>query len=725
MSPDVRATYRVQLHAGFGFADASAIADYLSALGISHLYCSPYLQARPGSAHGYDIVDHSKLSDDLGGRDGFERMTTALESYGLGHIADVVPNHMAVPDRANRWWWDVLKHGPQSRYASYFDIDWDPPEARIKRHILMPILGDHYGRVLWTGDIGLARESDELVVTYGEHVLPLAPGTVADDADLAALSKDADALHTVLEKQHYRLAYWKVAGAELNYRRFFAINDLAALRTEDPRVFEDTHALLLELVERGRLDGFRIYHIDGLRYPEEYLARLRDASPETLPMWVEKILGADEILPETWPVEGTTGYDFLARVQSVLMPPGGEKVLTDLYTELVGPHDPTNLKHESKLFVMNTELSADIERLTESMLSVCERHRDLRDFTRPVVRQAIRETIAALDVYRTYGDARSGELTAVDAERITGALQRARQRRPDIDGDLFELLEAVLLLRHPGSEAHAFAMRFQQSTGPIMAKGVEDTFLYRYNRFIALNEVGSDPHRWASSLETWHAANERAARLHPRALLTTSTHDTKRSEDVRARLLVLAEVPDIWADAIGRWRALNRRHLRDGLPDPNAEYALYQTLVGAWPLSVERAQTYMAKATKEAKVHTSWVAPDTRYDGALVDFIAAILDDAEFTDDLQRFVAPLIAPGRINSLSQTLLKLTCPGIPDFYQGCELWDLSLVDPDNRRPVDFTIRRALLEEVTKMSCTEVLARSDEGLPKLFLATRALQV
>ena len=724
MSREPRATYRIQLHAGFGFDAAAGLAEYLAALGVSHLYCSPYLQARPGSTHGYDVVDHSRLSEELGGRDAFERMVAALDAAGLGHIADVVPNHMAVTDRANRWWWDVLKHGPQSRFAAYFDIDWDAPEARNKRHILVPVLGDHYGRVLKSGEISVHAEDDDVVVTYGEHVLPTAPGTVPEDADLGALSNESDSLHRVLEAQHYRLAYWKVAGAELNYRRFFAINDLAALRTENGEVFDATHRLLLDLVGAGALHGLRIDHIDGLRYPGEYLARLRDAVPGT-PVWVEKILAPDEELPRDWPVQGTTGYDFLNRVQNLLIAPGGEKVLSDLYAELAGPFDIDELEYEAKLHVMNTELSADIERLTESMLAVCEQNRDLRDFTRPMVRQAIRETIAAFTVYRTYADARSGEVREIDAQRMKQAIDAARARRPDLDGELFDLLEDVLLLRHPGSEAHGFAMRFQQSTSPIMAKGVEDTFFYRFNRFIAANEVGGEPRHWSLSLDDWHSFNERAARVNPHSLLATSTHDTKRSEDVRARLVTLTEVPEAWGEALGRWQAMNAGFRRDGWPDAATECGLYQALVGAWPLPAERAVAYALKAAKEAKVHTSWLAPDPDYDGALDSFVRAILGNEGFTADLQRFVAPLIAPGRINSLTQTLFKLTCPGVPDIYQGCELWDLSLVDPDNRRPVDFEARRALLDEVLGMDAEDALARAEEGAPKIFLIQRALKV
>jgi (1->4)-alpha-D-glucan 1-alpha-D-glucosylmutase len=475
VSHEFVATYRVQLHKDFTFDDAAAIAGYLSDLGISHLYCSPYLQAQPGSTHGYDVVDHSSLNEELGGEPGHERMVAALRSTGMGHVLDIVPNHMAVTDERNRWWWDVLKHGAESRFAPYFDIDWDAPEARVKQHILVPILGDHYGRVLGSGDLVLERRGDEIVVRYHEHVLPVAPGSVGNE-DLGALSADPDALHRVLDAHHDRLADWKAAGAEPNYRRFFAINELAALRADNPDVFDATHHLIRSLVDSARLDALRVDHIDGLRYPGDYLERLRNAIGSAHPIWVEKILEGDETLPVTWPVDGTTGYEFLVRTQDLFVHPSGEKPLTDLYARIADETDPVELEYRSKLHVMNTELSPDVERLTELMLTVCERHRDYRDFTRPEIRQAIRETIAAFDVYRTYADARNRTINDDDVLRIETAVADAATRRPDVDPELFRFLRDLLLLRHEGAEEYAFAMRFQQTTGPVMANGVEDTF---------------------------------------------------------------------------------------------------------------------------------------------------------------------------------------------------------------------------------------------------------
>ncbi|MDQ4065825.1 MAG: malto-oligosyltrehalose synthase, partial [Actinomycetota bacterium] len=465
------ATYRVQLHKDFTFDEAAGIASYLAELGVSHLYSSPYLQARAGSTHGYDVVDHSSLNDELGGEDAHSRMVKALQNAGLGHVLDIVPNHMAVTDQRNRWWWDVLKHGPTSRYAAYFDIDWDPPEIRLKRHILVPILGDHYGRVLTSGELSLERHGEEIVLRYHEHVLPVAPGTLAEDADLPSIAGDANALHRVLDAQHYRLAYWKAAGAELNYRRFFAINELAALRADNPEVFEATHRFIIELVASGRLDGLRVDHIDGLRYPGDYLERLRNAVGNACPIWVEKILEGEETLPGGWPVEGTTGYDFLIRMQDVFVHPSGERPLSELYAQMSDHTDPEDLEYRSKLHVMNTELAPDIERLTELMLAVCEKHRDYRDFTRPELRQAIRETIAAFEVYRTYADARTRTVSEHDVRRIESAVDRARARRADLDPELFRFLRDLLLLRHEGAEEDALAMRFQQTTGPVMAKG--------------------------------------------------------------------------------------------------------------------------------------------------------------------------------------------------------------------------------------------------------------
>jgi (1->4)-alpha-D-glucan 1-alpha-D-glucosylmutase len=726
-----RATYRVQLHPGFRFDDVRAIVDYLDELGVSHVYCSPYLQARAGSLHGYDVVDHHRISDELGGEAGHSRLVGALSQRGMGHVLDVVPNHMAVNEPANEWWWDVLKHGPASPYSAFFDIDWDPPEARLRRRVLLPVLRDHYGRVLEAGNIRIERSENELVVRHHDHVSPLSPesvevtlGDAPGGEKLSALNSDPDSLHELLEKQHYRLAHWRTAGQDLNYRSFFAIADLAALRIENDDVFDAVHELVLELVDRGELDGLRIDHVDGLRDPAAYLRKLRGKAPNTY-IVVEKILEPHEALPGGWPVEGTTGYDFLHLATGVLVDSASEKPLDDFYRDFTGQdEDLSDLRRAKKLMMMETELASDIERLTDLFVLVCELRHNYRDFTRHDMRETLRETLAAFSVYRTYVSLPSN-VSPSDEVYTNEAVATAKERRDDLDPELFTFLGELLLMRHPGRPENELALRFQQTSGSVMAKGVEDTLFYAYNRFAALNEVGGDPGRFGVSVQEFHDAMERAGREHPRSMLATSTHDTKRSEDVRARLAVLSEVPERWIAAVRRWSALNERHHRAGMPDRNMEYLLYQTLVGAWPMNVERALGYMEKAAKEAKLHTSWIHPNEPYDQALRAFVEAALTDRAFVDDLVAFVSTLIEPGRINSLTQTLLKLTCPGIPDLYQGTELWDLSLVDPDNRRPVDYDARRALLGFVKQARPEEILARADEGAPKLFLVQRLLQL
>ena len=725
------ATYRVQLHRDFRFDDVIAILDYLDDLGISHVYCSPYLQARPGSMHGYDVVDHHRINDELGGEAAHSRFVTALSGRGMSHILDIVPNHMAVNDRANRWWWDVLKHGPESRYAAFFDIDWDPPEARLRRRLLLPVLGDHYGRVLEAGGMRVERGDGELVVRHGDDVSPLSResveitfGGAAGDEEIAALNSNVDGLHELLEKQHYRLAHWRTAGQDLNYRSFFALADLAALRMENDDVFDAVHEVVLDLVDRGELDGLRVDHVDGLREPAAYLRKLRGKAPNAYVV-VEKVLEPNEQLPGDWPVEGTTGYDYMHLATGVLIDPSNEKLLDDFYRDFTGLDDDLNeLKRAKKLLMMDTELASDIERLTDLFILVCELRPRYRDFTRHEMRETLRETIAALSVYRTYV-ASPSDVSPSDEGHVSEAVAVATKRRDDLDPELFAFLAELLLLRHPGRPENELALRFQQTSGAVMAKGVEDTLFYVYSRFAALNEVGGDPGRFGVSVQELHDAMAGSGRGHPWSMLATSTHDTKRGEDVRARLAVLSEVPERWIAAMRRWAGLNERHRRGGMPDRNMEYLLYQTLVGAWPISVARAQRFMEKAAKETKVHTSWINPDETYDRALNAFVEAALSDRAFVEDLVAFVATLIEPGRINSLTQTVLKLTCPGTPDLYQGTELWDLSLVDPDNRRPVDYDARRALLSFVADGRIEDIMARADEGAPKLFLIQRLLSL
>lgn len=786
-------TYRVQLRPEFGFDDAAAIAGYLADLGISHLYSSPYLQAARGSAHGYDVVDPTRVNEELGGEEAHARLCRTLGEKGLGQVLDIVPNHMAITERGNTWWWDVLENGPSSRYAAYFDVDWNPPQARLRDTVLLPILGDHYGRVLENGELELARRGGKFEIHYHEHRMPVAPRSldtliaeaarrcgspdlafIADslgqlplatatdresvarrhrdkevlagqlarlaeekpevakalDEVVAEINADPDRLDELLQRQNYRAAFWRTAGQELDYRRFFDVHTLIGLRMEDERVFADTHALVLRWLREGVLDGVRIDHPDGLRDPEEYFERLRDEAPKA---WVvvEKILEPGEPLRESWPVEGTTGYEFLNRVGGLLIDREGEGPLTELYTELTGESaDWEELVREKKLLVLSELLASDVNRLAEVFLKVCERHRRHRDYTRFELRQAIREVAAVFPVYRTYVRAEIVELTDLDRRYVDEAIAAAKARRSDLPPDLFDFFRDLLLLEVRGPEGgqveSELVMRFQQLTGPAMAKGVEDTAFYNFHRLVALNEVGGSPGEFGLCMEEFHRLAAESQRLWPRAMLATSTHDTKRSEDARARISLLSEIPERWGEAARRWYERNAKYRQGDFPDRNAEYLFYQTLVGAWPISAERLAAYMEKAAREAKVHTSWTRHNPEYEEALRSFVTAVLNDKDFVADLEAFVAPLVEPGRINSLAQTLIKLTAPGVPDFYQGSEIWDLSLVDPDNRRPVYYELRRRLLDDLKRgMAPEEILARGDEGLPKLWLIHQGLQL
>lgn len=721
-----RATYRLQLHAGFTFADATALVPYLAALGISHLYLSPILRAGPGSLHGYDVLDHSTISPALGGESGFDTLVSVARERGLGIVLDVVPNHMSIL-YGNSWWWDVLMHGRQSRYAPAFDIGWDGPEAKLHDQVLLPVLREQYGRAVDRGAISVVAQDGQLEVRYGDHRFPASPASAAalgttDDDALGRLNSDPDALHTFLEAQHYRLARWTVGDEELVYRRFFDIKELVALRTEDPAVFEAVHEIPLRLVRAGAVDGLRIDHPDGLRDPAGYFARLRAAAPHT---WIvaEKILGPDERLREDWAVDGTTGYDFAASVAGLFIDPDARPRLDASYRAFTGEDRPfAQIAYESKHDVLRRSLRADVERLTELLVRICERHRRHRDHTRRDVQQALRELAAQLRIYRTY--VRPGDPTAAeDIAVLDDAVAAAASARPDIDPELLAFIRGLALLRVPGDLETDFALRLQQLTAPAAAKGVEDTAFYRYTRLAALNEVGGDPGRVGIAPAIFHARMAEGAGRWPATQLATSTHDTKRSEDVRARLAVLSEIPEPWAAAASRWSALGRRHRQGGAPPPYLEWLYYQTLVGAWPIDPARAAAYLEKAAKEAKRETSWVDPQPEFDAGLRAFVEATLADPAFTDDLAAFVAPLVAPGRVTALAQTLLKLTAPGIPDLYQGTELWDLSLVDPDNRRPVDFRRRQDLLAALDGLNPAGILAREEEGLPKLHTIRAAL--
>jgi (1->4)-alpha-D-glucan 1-alpha-D-glucosylmutase len=740
------ATYRVQLHAGFTFDDAAAVSGYLARLGVSHLYCSPCLQAAPGSTHGYDVVDPSRLNAELGGAEAHARLTARLAAAGLRQVLDIVPNHMAVDGRANAWWRDVLEHGPRSPRAGYFDIDWDPPQPELAGVVLVPVLGDHYGRVLEAGELTVAERDGRPVVRYHEHELPLGPHTLEGldrdgegrltPAAIETLNRDHDALDTLLRRQNYRLAHWRTGAEQLNYRRFFDITTLAGVRVEDPQVFADTHRLILRLVKGdgqagasgevggGVLDGLRVDHVDGLADPRRYLERLRDETRGGYVV-VEKILGPGEELPD-WPVAGTSGYDFLTSVNQLFTDTAGAGPMRAVYTAFTGQSaDWAGVAYAAKTQVMRTSLAAEMGRLTELLRRVCEGHRRMRDFTRPALRDALGEIIAAFGVYRPY--ARPGRpVSQADRDHVAGALAGARRRRPDLDAELTAFVGELLTGVHRGGPETDFAVHFAQVSAPVMAKGVEDTAFYRYLVLASLCEVGGDPGTFGRPVADFHAAMATAAERWPQAMLTLSTHDTKRSGDVRARLALLAELPEAWQEATWRWAEQNQRYRRDGWPDRNTEYLLYQTLVGAWPLDAARVQAFMAKAVKEAKVHTSWTDPDPSYDEAVDAFVAAVLTDQVFVAGLERFLADheIIGRGRLSSLAQTALLLTCPGVPDIYQGTELWDLSLVDPDNRRPVDFAARERALAGLAGAGPGQALALAAEGGPKLWLIHRVLR-
>lgn len=701
-------TYRLQLrppatdHPGFGFDDAAAVAVYLADLGVTHLYCSPYLQAAPGSAHGYDVVDHTRLNEELGGPAAFDRMVAACHTAGLGIVLDVVPNHMAIsePESQNAPWWSVLREGPSSPYAEWFDIDWDSPANPGK--VLVPVLGAPLGEVLDE----LTLEDDR--IRYYDHVVPIAPGTLV-----------AGDIEATLAQQHYRLCHWRVAGEQLNYRRFFDVTTLAGVRVEVPSVFDQTHQVIVRQVRDGVLDGLRIDHPDGLADPGGYLERLAE---QTDGAWVvvEKILEPGEQLPDDWACAGTTGYDALNNVLGVFIDPAGEQPLTALWESLTDDREPyAGLVATTKRLVLRDVLAAEVNRLTDVGLAVCATDPALRDTTRRGLRDALAEVLASFGVYRAYL-APTGSADDVAREQIRHALDAAVASRPD-RADEIELVGRLALAEGPrGPEAEEFVTRFQQTCGPVMAKGVEDTAFYRYLRLSGLNEVGGDPSRFGLSVKDFHTACAAMSAQWPVSMTTLSTHDTKRSEDVRARLSLLAQCPAAWGEAVTRWSALAARHRRPAGPDPVTEQLLWQTLVGAWPLPADRLVPYLEKATREAKVGTSWLSPVPAFEDAVADFARAVASDDAIAAEVETFVDALRTAWWTTALAQKLVQLTMPGVADTYQGTELFDLSLVDPDNRRPVDYDQRRRLLGGLR-----DAPAVDDSGAAKLHVVATALRL
>ena len=707
-------TYRVQLrppaadHRGFGFDDAAEVAGYLADLGITHLYCSPYLQAAPGSAHGYDVVDHSRLNDELGGAAAFDRMVAACREAGLGIVLDIVPNHMAIsaPESQNAAWWSLLREGRASAYASWFDVDWEGGQK-----ILVPVLGAPVEEAV--ADLELLEDR----IRYFDHEVPLAPGT-AGGGDVLA----------ILARQHYRLCFWREARDRLNYRRFFDVTTLTGVRVEVPEVFDATHRIVLEQVAAGTLDGLRVDHPDGLADPGGYLDRLAAATGGA---WVvvEKILEPGEVLPEDWQTAGTTGYDVLNDVLGLFVDPDGEQPLTELWESQTGDGATyEQVVTRAKRAVLNDVLPAEVNRLVDVALRACSGDPDV---SRVALREALVEVLVSFEVYRAYLPAR-GPAGEVARDQVEHAAAAARAVLPGRTAEI-DLVQRLVLAEGPtGPHAEEFVLRFQQTCGPVMAKGVEDTAFYRYLRLSALNEVGGNPGRFGLSLKDFHDANLLRQRDWPLTMTTLSTHDTKRSEDVRARLVLLSSCPEQWSECVRRWSSAAASYRAPAGPDAVTEQLVWQSLVGAWPVSADRAVAYVEKATREAKVATSWVDPVPEFDSATAAFVRAVLGDERLCADLAAFVDGLGAAWQVTSLAQKAVQLTVPGVADSYQGSELWDLSLVDPDNRRPVDFPARRRLLDAAdgapppvdgsgaAKLHVLTRLLRLRRDHPELFLAS-----
>ena len=783
-------TYRLQLHKGFTFDDAAAIADYLRDLGVSHVYSSPYLQASPGSMHGYDVVDHHRVNGELGGEAAHARFSQKLGEMHLGQVLDIVPNHMSI-HRENRFWWDVLENGPSSRFSSFFDVDWNSAEEKLRDKVLLPVLGDQYGRCLSRGEIKVAREGTQFLIQYFDQSFPMAPRSIAwplgrgaalapsdtlnflaasfarlpapestersvqlsrhrdkqvlvkllerlceeepgtcraIDEAIAEINANKDSVDDLLNAQNYRLAYWKTSDQELGYRRFFDVNSLIGLRMEREHVFDETHELILYWIEKGVLDGVRIDHPDGLRDPKQYLERLRHRAPDAY-IVAEKILESGEWMRPDWPIEGTSGYDFLNVCNATLVAPDGLQQLTDVYRDFT--HQPTDfpdIAFEKKTNIAKETLASDVNRLATLFVAICEANRDFRDFTRWEIRRAIRNLAASFQVYRTYVVPESHAVGQEDCRQLREAVEEVKRRRKqEIDHCLLEFMFDVLTLKITGTRESEFVARFQQFTSPVMAKGVEDTAFYDYNRLTSLNEVGGNPATAGLSVQQFHDYNLHMQQTFPSTMTTLSTHDTKRADDVRARLAVLSEVPARWASKLKRWSRMNHPLRTGRYPDPNTEYFLYQTLIGAWAIDADRTKEYMQKAMREAKLETAWTANNAEYEDALNSFIDGIFASTVFLQDLEQFVGSINAAGRANSLAQTLLKCIAPGVPDLYQGGELWDHSLVDPDNRRPVDYAQRRTVLDRMLHQTPQQVCAglpeHAEDGSPKLWVLHQAL--
>lgn len=832
-------TYRLQFNRNFTFSQAADLVPYLSELGITHCYASPYLRSRPGSLHGYDIIDHHHLDPEIGAPEDYERFVSALHQHGMGQILDVVPNHMGILSADNAWWLEVLENGEASNYADFFDIDWYPLKDELRGKVLVPVLGDQYGTVLDRGELKLTfdAEKGEFSIFYFQHRFPVNPreyprilgyeieglqqqlsaenenllelqslisafnhlpgreesapqkraerlrdkeihkrrlaALYARSPEVAAFigskirkingtsgdSSSFDTLHELIKAQAYRLAYWRVAADDINYRRFFDVNDLAGLRQENETVFIQTHDFVLQLLHQGKIDGLRIDHPDGLYDPKQYFERLQGAEAKdgarSYYLIAEKILTGYEQLPESWPIHGTTGYNFSNLVNGLFVDRDSERKLDRVYRAFIGRHaNFKELVYKCKKLVMDQLLNSELNVLANHLSRIALADRHTCDFTLKSLRDALVEIAACFPVYRTYVT----EQAVSDGDRayIDEAVNCAKEKSTTTETSVYDFIREVLLttqgLGHPQfyqrSVIH-FAMKFQQYTSALMAKGVEDTSFYRYNRLVSLNDVGGDPLRFGITPEQFHGEIAQRSRSWPNEISATSTHDSKRSEDVRARINVLSEIPMEWHRKVRTWREMNRDkktfHEAEGAPTPNDEYLLYQTLVGAWPTDgekkyprvhfVKRISEYMLKAVREAKEKTSWANQNRDYENALTKFVNGVLGSQEFRADFVPFQRKISHFGMLNSLSQTLIKLTVPGVPDFYQGNELWEFNLVDPDNRRAVDYGRRGRMLAEFKQVcigGCDQqatfaraLAEKMDDGRIKAYLIWKTLNL
>jgi (1->4)-alpha-D-glucan 1-alpha-D-glucosylmutase len=714
------ATYRIQFRNGMTFDRAAGLVPYLKRLGISHLYASPIFTATSGSTHGYDVTDANEIDPSIGGREGFNRMVYALKAEGLGLILDIVPNHMAA-SLENPWWRDVVEHGEKSSYARHFDIDWT-------RRLTLPFLGDTFDKVLEAGDISVkpAPRTGRPALAYYETFYPLNPETYAGrEAEILALT-DKAAISDLHDRQSYRLMSWRDAPRDLSYRRFFEITGLAGVRVEDDKVFDDTHRLILELVGSGAVDGLRVDHVDGLADPKAYLEKLRKEAGPDCYITVEKILGEGEDIAPDWPISGTTGYEFIASLSDALV--DGEKLkdLQTAYAAMTGhAPDMENELRTAKLLMADNNFAGEVSTLVKLAESICEELPNAPSLSTDTIRAGLRELLVAFPVYRTYGTDEG--MPPEGRQMLEKVVAHVKRQQPTADLAALPSLTTILNGDVPASlaeRASIFRTRFQQLTGPLMAKSVEDTLFFRHHMLLALNEVGAEPLPRSFSLENFHQQMKDRQRLQPEALSGTSTHDTKRGEDARARLYAISEAPQIWADAVSRWRRMNAsavKQLADGpAPEPAVEWMLYQALTGAWPTELtpedmeglsqleERFQAYAEKALREAKLRTNWSDGNADYETAVQEYIGHMLspDNQDFLGDFVATIRPFLRAGHVNGLSQTLIKLTAPGVPDIYQGSEAKDLSLVDPDNRREPDFR----MLER--QLSLDEALSSSEEG-------------